>query len=71
MGIELKKQCLYTFQFADDQAIIASNKEDMEYMMRKLMEEYEEWGSTPNTKYLQKTRYLHVSEQKEIDTGRK
>jgi len=29
MGIELKNQYLYTFQFVNDQAIIANDKEDM------------------------------------------
>jgi hypothetical protein len=41
MRIELKELCLYVFQFADDQAAIANDREDSEYMVRKLIEEYE------------------------------
>lgn len=40
MGIQLTDRPLYTLQFADDQVVIANDKYDMEYMMRKLIEEY-------------------------------
>jgi len=39
MGIELKKQCFHALQFANDEAIIASDKENIEYMMKKLMKD--------------------------------
>jgi len=57
MEIKLREQCLYTLQFADDQAIIANDKEDIKYMARKLIEEYERWRlnwlvNTQRTKYL-------------------
>jgi len=36
--MEISLQCLYTFQFAHDQAVIANDRKDMEYM---IMEEYD------------------------------
>ena len=33
-----KKKTLYTLQFADDQVVLAGDKDDLEYMMRKLKE---------------------------------
>lgn len=57
MGIQLNDTCIYTLQFADDQVVLAEDKEDLEYMTRKLKEEYEKWGLTMN---LQKTQYLCV-----------
>lgn len=57
MGIEINGTCLYTLQFADDQAVMASDKEDMEYMVRKLIEEYGKWRLTVNT---EKTKYLCI-----------
>jgi len=29
MGIRLNEQCLYTFQFVNDQMVIANDKEDI------------------------------------------
>lgn len=60
MGVELDNGCIYTLQFADDQVVIANDMEDMQYMMRKLTEEYSQWGLTVN---LTKTRYLCVGEE--------
>ena len=37
-----------TLQFADDQVVMAQSKEDLEYMCRKLQEEYSKWGLTIN-----------------------
>jgi hypothetical protein len=45
MGIPLENTTLYTLQFADDEAVLAGDKEDLEYMTRKLKETYEKWGS--------------------------
>jgi hypothetical protein len=49
MGIPLENTTMYTtmytLQFADDQAVLAGDKEDLEYMKRKLKEPYEKWGS--------------------------
>jgi len=36
MGIPLETTTLYTLQFTDDQVILAGDKEDFEYMARKL-----------------------------------
>ena len=44
MGVALNDDtCMYTLQFADDQVICATDKEDLEYMARKLKEEYDKW----------------------------
>jgi len=44
MGIPLNNTTLYTLSFADDQVILAQDFEDLEYMTRKLVEEYTKWG---------------------------
>jgi len=44
--------------------IIANNKEDIECMIRKLMEEYKKWGLIINT---QKTKYLWSGNRKSGD----
>jgi hypothetical protein len=41
MGILLENTTLYTLQFADDQAVLAGDKEDLEYMTGKLKETQE------------------------------
>jgi len=46
-----------TLQFADDQVVMAQSKEDLEYMGRKLQEEYSKWGFTMN---IAKTKYMPV-----------
>jgi len=38
MGIPLENITLYTLPFADDQVVLAGDKEDLEYMTRKLKE---------------------------------
>jgi len=55
MGVPLENTTIYTLQFADDQVVLAGDKEDLEYMTRKLEENYEKWGLDMNfnrTKYL-------------------
>ena len=58
---------IYTLQFADDQVVMAQSKEDLEYICRKLQEEYSKWGLTMNiakTKYMSlgtDTNYLEVT----------
>jgi len=59
MGIPLENTTLYTLQFADDQVVLPSDKEDLEYMTRKLKETYEKWGLDMN---LNKTKYLCIGE---------
>jgi len=46
MGIQISdNRTLYTLHFANDQVVIAQDKEDLEYMTRKLLKEYEELGA--------------------------
>ena len=59
MGIPLENTTLYTLQFADDQVVLAADKEDLEYMMRKLKETYEKWNRDMN---LNKTKFLFTGE---------
>ena len=55
MGIPVGNDSIYTLLFADDQVVISQDYEDMEYMLRKLLEEYEKWGLKVN---LDKTFYM-------------
>ena len=55
MGVPLENTTLYTLQFADDQVVLAGDKEDLEYMTCKLKETYEKWGLDMN---FNKTKYL-------------
>jgi len=48
MGVPLENITLYTLQFADDQLVLAGDKEDLEFMTRKLKETYEKWGLDMN-----------------------
>lgn len=49
MGIEINNKCIYSLQFADDQ-VLAQDKENLEYMTKKIYEKYEKWGIKINTK---------------------
>ena len=53
---------VYSHSFADDQVLLAQDHDDMEYMARKLKEEYEKWGLAIN---LEKTKYVCIGEGKE------
>jgi hypothetical protein len=56
MGLPINQDYhLYNLPFADDQVIIAQDTEDGEYMLRKLIEEYIQWGLQIN---FGKTKYL-------------
>ena len=55
MGILLENTILYTLRFADDQVVLAGDKEDLEYMTDKFKETYEKWGLDMN---LNKTKKL-------------
>ena len=57
--IPLENTTLYTLQFSDDQVVLAGDKEDLEYITRKLKETYEKWGLDMN---LNKTKYLCIGE---------
>jgi len=45
--------------FADDQLLIAQDYEDVEYMTRKLIDEYELWGLKL---YVEKTKYMAIGD---------
>ncbi|XP_030753978.1 uncharacterized protein LOC115880821 [Sitophilus oryzae] len=68
MGIPVGKDTLYTLLFANDQVLIARDRDDSSYMFRKLHEEYSKWGLTINTK---KTEYMVVGddEREDLDVG--
>ncbi|XP_044766420.1 uncharacterized protein LOC123322542 [Coccinella septempunctata] len=75
MGIQLNDiKTLYTLHFADDQVVVAQDKEDLEFMATRLFAEYEKWGLSVNktkTKYLcigQKADSLHLEDNIEIGT---
>ena len=57
MGIPIQNTYVYSHSFADDQVLLAQDHDDMEYMARKLKEEYEKWGHTIN---LEKTKYVYM-----------
>jgi hypothetical protein len=44
MGLEIQDMTVYSLLFADDHLLIAQDYEDLEYMTRKLIDEYELWG---------------------------
>ena len=46
MGLEIQDTTIYSMLFADDELLIAQDYEDLEYMTRKLIDEYELWGLT-------------------------
>ena len=54
MGIPIQNTYVYSLNFADDQVLLAQDHDDMEYMVRKLKEEYEKWGLAIN---LEKSKY--------------
>jgi hypothetical protein len=39
---------VYSLNFADDPVLLAQDRDDMEYMVRKLKEEYKKWGVAIN-----------------------
>jgi len=59
MGLEIKDMTINSVLFADDQLIIAQDYEDLEYMTRKLIDEYELWGLKLNVR---KTKYMAIGD---------
>ena len=59
MGLEIQDTTIYSMLFADDQLLIAQDYEDLEYMTRKLIDEYELWGLKLNVK---KTKYIAIGD---------
>jgi hypothetical protein len=69
MGYNADNTMMYTLQFADDQVVMAQSEEDLEYMCRKLQEEYSKWGLTMN---IVKTKYMSLGTDTnyiEVDNG--
>ena len=67
MGIPVNDECVYSLLFADDQVIMAGDDHDIEYMIRKLADTYEENGMKIN---YQKTKYLVVAgEARDLQVG--
>lgn len=60
MGIEINDKNVYSLQFADDQVVVVQDKDNLEYMSRKLYEEYGKWGMKINT---DKTKYYVLVDQ--------
>ena len=50
MGLEIQDMTLYSMLFAGDQLLIARDYEHLDYMTRKLIDEYELWGLKLNIK---------------------
>jgi len=56
MGIQLNgDNHLCALQFADDQVLLAEDKEDSEYMAEKINEEYEKYEMTIS---VERTKYM-------------
>jgi len=52
IGLKIQDRTIYSMLFADDQLLIAQNYEKLQYMTRKLIDEYELWGLKLNVKKL-------------------
>jgi len=59
MGLEIQDTKIYSMLFADDQLLIAQDYEDLKYMTRKLIDEYELWGLSLNVK---ETKYMAIGD---------
>ena len=55
MGISVGKEFVHSLLFADDQVIMAQCREDVKFMVRKLLGAFEEGGLKVN---MNKTEYL-------------
>ena len=44
LGLEIQDTKIHRVLLADDQLLIAQDYEDLEYMTKKLIDEYELWG---------------------------
>lgn len=62
MGVLVGDKNIYTLQFADDQIILAEDYDDIEYMSRKLIEEYEKSGLKFN---FEKSHYMVIGGKKQ------
>lgn len=60
MGLQIGDEKLFSLYFADDQMVIAEDQDDLNYMIRKLQEEYEAAGLTIN---MEKSEYMIVGNE--------
>ena len=70
MELQILDMTIYSMIFAGDQLLIAQDYEDLEYMTRKLIDEYELWGLKLNVK---KTKYVAIgdtSRDLQLDDGK-
>lgn len=51
------ENCIYSLLFDDDHVVIAVDEDEVNYMERKLLEEYLKWSVNINSA---KTEYLRV-----------
>lgn len=58
MGLDINGDFLHTLLFADDQILIAGDEWDIDYMMRKIVDVYDQAGLSVN---YEKTRYLVIN----------
>lgn len=54
----IRDDCLFNIHFADDQAVLAQDSYDMEFMLTRLYSTYKKWGLNIN---IEKTEYLVVN----------
>ena len=60
IGKQINNNTIYTLSFADDQLVVAQDYEDLEYMSRKLIAQYKNWGMDINK---EKTKYMCIGGQ--------
>ena len=64
MGIPIQNTYVYSLSFADDQVLLAQDHYGMEYVERKLKEEYEKLGTFHKLKKKKKIMYVWEKEKK-------
>ena len=58
MGIPINERCLFSLNFANDQAVVAQDSYDLEFILKRLYDAYSQWGLQVS---LKKTEYLAVN----------
>ena len=64
MGLTVNDVQIFSLSFADDQAVIAQDDYDLEFMIRRLYQEYDRWGLQMS---LTKTEYLVVNGDTKVE----
>ena len=70
MGLEIQDTTVYSMLFADDQLRIAQDYEDLEYVTRKLIDEYELWGLKLNVKKIKYMAIGDTSRDLQLENGK-